>query len=421
MMKHLTAFYESKKVGVLTKNDDDVYSFAYDKLWQADPNAFPISLSMPLAQEKFGNKVTLSFFENLLPEGNVRKELETSHKITGVFDFLAEFGKDCAGAIILTHDDDYRPPAHSGTLVPVDLNKVYEAIHENLSVAEVISDLNPGYLSLAGAQDKFPAVFKNGNFFLPENGYPTTHIVKVPIWRQGIKESVYNEYYCMELARAIGLDVPPCLVVDGDQPLFVIERYDRVIETNLVRRVHQQDLCQAQGFSSEYKYESAGGPSIKQNYDFILTHTSPAHRLPGLERFLDWIAFNLIIGNNDSHSKNISLLLHENKKYKIAQFYDLMSTAIYPRLERRFAFHIGGRNDFSKMGKKQFNELEKNLGLKQNVFCTRLQEISDKVTNQHAKVATTIETLIPRAKIANRISELIDDRIKGLKNQNAIL
>jgi serine/threonine-protein kinase HipA len=421
-MKKLYAFYESKKVGVLTKDDEEVYSFEYEKSWREAPNAFPISLSMPLSEEKFGNKITLSFFENLLPEGDVRKELEAAHKITGVFDFLAEFGRDCAGAITLADQPDYKAPSGPPELAPVDMKKIHQAIEENLSVAEVISETSAGYLSLAGAQDKFPAVFKGGKFFLPKNGHPTTHIVKVPIWRHGVKESVYNEQYCMELARAVGLQVPACQVVDGDHPLFVIERYDR--QTNKtngsVHRIHQQDLCQAQGFSSAYKYETKGGPSLKQDYEFLTQQIPPTLRLRSLETFLDWVCFNLIIGNNDSHSKNVSLLLFENNKYKLAPFYDLMSTAIYPRVEASFSFLIGGRDEFSKIGKKQVEQLEDQLDLKRDVFKKRLQAMVDKVLTQYERLAKETHKQLPRAKIPKHINELIDSRIKSLKFQKAI-
>ena len=421
-MKQLYALFESKRVGTLTKDDEEVYSFEYEKSWREDPNAFPISLSMPLDQEKFGNKVTLSFFENLLPEGDVRRGLEAAHKINGVFDFLAEFGRDCAGAITLADQLGYTDPPGPPELVLIEMKKIRQAIAENLSVAEVISETNPGYLSLAGAQDKFPAIFKDGKFYLPKSGRPTTHIVKVPIWRHGVKESVYNEQYCMELARSVGMEVPICQVVDGDHPLFVIERYDR--QTNKTdgstRRIHQQDLCQAQGFSSDYKYETRGGPGLKQDYEFLAQNIPPAFRLRSMERFLDWVCFNLIIGNNDSHSKNVSLLLYENNKYKVAPFYDLMSTAIYPKLEGSFAFRIGDRDELSKIGKNQIEQLEAQLGLKRDVFRRRLRGMVDKITTEYKAVAERIHAQCPSAKIPKRINELINTRIKSLKFQNAL-
>ena len=184
-----------------------------------------------------------------------------------------------------------------------------------------------------------------------------------------------------------------------------------------IHRVHQQDLCQAQGFSSEYKYEVKGGPSLKQDYEFLAHHIPPAHRLRSMERFLDWVCFNLVIGNNDSHSKNVSLLLYENNKYKLAPFYDLMSTAIYPRLEGSFSFRIGDRDEFSKIGKNQIEQLEKQLVLKRDVFKKRLQGMVDRILAKSETVANRIHERYPDAKIPRRINKLIDKRIESLKFQ----
>jgi serine/threonine-protein kinase HipA len=421
-MKRLYAFFENKRVGVLTKNDDEVYSFEYEGTWLEDSQAFPISLSMPLGQTVFGNKATLSFFENLLPEGDVRRELEAAHKISGVLDFLAEFGRDCAGAITLATDPNHKAAFGPAELVPIEMKKIYQAIEENRSVADVVSDTSAGYLSLAGAQDKFPAVFKQGKFYLPKSGHPTTHIVKVPIWRHSVKESVYNEQYCMELARAVGMEVPSCEVVDGVHPLYVIERYDRRLNPGdgSTRRIHQQDLCQAQGFYSANKYETKGGPNLKQNYDFLAQHIPPKLRLRNMERFLDWVCFNLIIGNNDSHSKNISLLLFESNKYQLAPFYDLMSTAIYPKLDAGFSFRIGDRDEFSKIGKNQIEQLEDQLGLKRTVFRRRLESMVTKISSECGPTAKNFSRKFPAARIQKRINELIIDRIKSLKFQKAL-
>ena len=420
-MKKLYAFFENTRIGVLKKDDDDVYSFTYEKSWREDKRAFPISLAMPLDQQVFGNKHTLAYFENLLPEGQVRRDLEAAKKITGVYDFLAAFGSECAGSIILTDQSDYAPPSGSPELVPIELKHVYKAIEERHSVAEVISESIPGYLSIAGAQDKFPAIYQGGKFFLPKKNYPTTHIVKVPIWRQGVKESVYNEQYCMELARAVNLNVPKCEVVDGPYPLFVIERYDRQINADgSIHRIHQQDFCQALGYLSNQKYEAKGGPSFEQNYRLLIQYISPTHRLASIERLLDWACFNLIIGNNDSHSKNLSLLLQQGNKYSLAPFYDLISTAIYPKLDRRFSFLIGDRDEFSKIGKNQISQFEAVLGIKQGVFRNRLGRMIEAIAKSHRDLAAEFQQRFPKSKIAIRIADLIDDRVKSLKLQRAV-
>ena len=419
-MKQLNVFYEDLLVGILTRNDDLVYGFNYSKSWQQHSKGFPLSLAMPLAQDTFGNRITLSYFENLLPEGDVKENLERSHGITGVFDFLENYGKDCAGAIIVTDQKDYIMSIDPEQTISIDMKKVYSAIDEKNSVADVIATMNPGYLSLAGAQDKFPAIYQDGVFLIPTQGAPTTHIVKAPIQHTGIKESVFNEYYCMELAREIGFNIPHCFIAEGDHPLFVIERYDRYRDQRgIVHRIHQQDFCQAQGKTSEFKYEDKGGPTLKENYLLITSNIQPANRVQSIQSYLEWISFNLLIGNHDSHSKNISFLLR-NTRNELAPFYDLLCTSIYPRLKRQFSFKIGDRDDFTLVGGNQIKLLEKDLGLKEGVFRNCFKRINDKIVEFKDPVAERICTTFPKAKIPKRISTLIADRSKSFKLQGAL-
>ena len=302
------------------------------------------------------------------------------------------------------------------TKLKIEMDEIFKAIEEKRSVAEVIANHKPGYLSIAGAQDKFVAIYENGDFYLPQNGRPTTHIVKVPIYRQGVKESVYNEYYCMKLAKLVGLNVPNCEVLDDDKhSLFIIERYDRKIEKQ-VTRIHQQDFCQAQGHVSEQKYEANGGPSLKDNYNLIKSNVSIQKRSKALFEFLDWVCFNILIGNNDSHSKNISLLLVDGK-IELAPFYDLLCTAIYPKLKRNFSFVIGDRDDASRIGKKQFEMIDTELGIKVGTMAVRVLEMSERLMKNKDDLAAQVKSEFPNAKIVKRIADLVGDRCKSLSRQ----
>jgi serine/threonine-protein kinase HipA len=420
-MSKLNVFYEDFKVGVLERNEDLVYSFQYQEEWLKNPKRFPLSLAMPLQEESFGNRVTLSFFENLLPEGEVRDAIARGHSVESSYEFLKEFGKDCAGAVIITESEISPFKKGSSSKLEIDMEKVYAAIEENQSVADVVADMEPGYLSLAGAQDKFAAIYEDGKFYLPQNGAPSTHIVKVPIRRSGIKESVQNEYFCMQLAKAIGLNIPHCQISgEGIHHLFVIERYDRYKDSKgKYHRLHQQDFCQAQGVVSEEKYEIKGGPSIKNNYDLIIQNVNIRKRLENVYAFLDWICFNLMIGNNDSHSKNISLL-HKDGKIELAPMYDLICTAIYPKLQRQFSFMIGDRDDPFRIGRNQFELMDKQLGLKIGTMTERMRIINGKVMGQKDEVAKTILSEHRGAKIVERISDLINDRSNALAQQGVL-
>ena len=120
-------------------------------------------------------------------------------------------------------------------------------------------------MSLAGAQEKLPVAIKDGQIAVPINGAPSTHILKPDNPR--LPGSVQNEALCMLLARRIGLNVAPVTTgVAGKRSYLLVDRYDRMGTGNDVRRLHQEDFCQALGRPPAAKYEFNGtgtrGPSI---------------------------------------------------------------------------------------------------------------------------------------------------------------
>jgi serine/threonine-protein kinase HipA len=413
-MKSLNVFFEDKPVGVFSQDEEMVHSFQYDSVWIKDENSFPISLSMPLQEVAFGNKVTLAFFENLLPEGNVRAMLEKWHHSEGAFNTLSKYGEDCAGALVITNKKTAPKPKIKEENLEIELSEIYTALDKSKGAVDFIADKNPGYLSIAGAQDKFPCIFENGKIYLPKRGEPTTHIVKTPIVVKGIKESVYNEFFCMKLASKIGFNVPEVFVIDGKHPLFIVERYDRRLEGITMKRIHQQDFCQALGILSSEKYESDGGPSFEVDFKLMIDNVTAKKRVESTFRLLDWLCFNLLIGNNDSHSKNISFLLLDGK-YELAPFYDLISTAIYPTLDSRFSFKIGEVSTFTSIGLKAISKEEKKLGIKEGTIIERMNLLHQKILNHQDEIIKDMNKEFPKSKIHRRIKELIDSRAKNFR------
>jgi len=98
-------------------------------------------------------------------------------------------------------------------------------------------------LSLAGAQQKLPVFKKNNQYFLPMGNYASTHILKPQC--SVFKGLIENEYFCMQLAKAIGLPTANTkLLYIDDIAILEIERYDRIIKKTGVNRLHQEDFCQ---------------------------------------------------------------------------------------------------------------------------------------------------------------------------------
>ncbi len=113
--------------------------------------------------------------------------------------------------------------------------------------------------SLAGAQAKVPVVRRGEGIALPQPGEPSTHILKPAI--PDFPDSVANEAFVMRLAARVGLDVAPVETGEaGGRPYLLVTRYDRAWgEGGRVRRLHQEDFCQALGIPPERKYAAEKG------------------------------------------------------------------------------------------------------------------------------------------------------------------
>ncbi|MDH0090906.1 type II toxin-antitoxin system HipA family toxin [Achromobacter mucicolens] len=352
----LDLYRDGLKVGRLF--DEQPLRFGYDDAWIAHPDARPISPSIPLAQGDQSTEAVHAFFENLLPEGHVRKFLQASRHATTVFGLLRSVGGDTASGLTILPQGEVPLPAQYR---PVTWPEIAARLQQTGVPALVAENVEGTRISLAGAQDKLLlTVMPDGSPALPEGAAPSTHILKPDIrGLDGVWASALNETLVMQLAAALGLGVAQA-VYQPETRACLIQRYDRMPDgQGGLRRLHQLDLCQLAGKPSNVKYESDGGPTLLDCRK-LLAATGVGG--PDVKRFLQWILFNLMVGNNDSHAKNLSVLLDGDGKYVLAPFYDLMCTAIYPGLSARFAFAIGGEDKPGAIGEDQLDAMASALG-----------------------------------------------------------
>ena len=65
-MKSAKIYMYERYAGML-KEDENGFSFVYDPSYLQQPDAEPISLSMPLRKEPYEDKVLFPFFDGLIP------------------------------------------------------------------------------------------------------------------------------------------------------------------------------------------------------------------------------------------------------------------------------------------------------------------------------------------------------------------
>jgi serine/threonine-protein kinase HipA len=111
-----------------------------------------------------------------------------------------------------------------------------------------------------------------------------------------------------------------------------------VDEVGRIIRIHQEDFCQALGYSYRMKYQEHGGPGHKECFSLVKTFKNP---LADKIRLIELVVFNLLISNYDCHAKNISLLYNGGAAPSLAPFYDLVCVGVYD-LSSDLAMSIGG-------------------------------------------------------------------------------
>ena len=353
----LGVYYKSRLTGEIEQTESGDMQFRYDRDWVNAEDGFSLSYSLPRREEVFTTEANF-FFSNYLPEGPVRVAICRKHGISVDNDFalLRQIGGECAGALVIS--ESY-PEASKNRYEELQLDRIAELItrHEVYAALTGKQDMR---LSLAGAQDKLPILLDGETLKLPLGDAASTHILKFS--NVDYSDLVHNEYYTMKLAKNLGVPTPEvALFPVQDDNFLIVTRYDRLVGDESVDRLHQEDICQALSINPKKKYEKEGGPSFDQVYALI-TEASDSP-LTDNKLVLQWQIANVFLGNCDGHPKNLSLLRTNDGQWRLAPFYDLVCTMVYPGLTKDLAMNIGGVGEIGNLISVHWKRFAKTLNV----------------------------------------------------------
>lgn len=407
-MHELDVWLRGDRVGTLSIPQGRL-QFTYAPDWLQRPDAMPLSCSLPLQTEPFDDARARPFFAGLLPEGRLRRTIARQFHVSGQNDFalLDHIGGECAGAVTFLEPGRTPPAAAEWGVQWLDDTELVELLDE-LPHRPMLAGKDGLRLSLAGAQDKLPVIVSEGRIGLPLGGAPSTHILKPPI--EGVDDSVSNEAFCMALAAAMGLRVAPCRIGSvRERRYLLVERYDRTRDTRgVVRRLHQEDFCQAIGVDPEAKYQNEGGPGLAQCFALL----REVLRLDARQvlSMLDYVVFHALTGNHDAHAKNFSLLYTE-AGVELAPLYDALSTAVYPRLTPRMAMKLGGKYRFSEVYARHWVRFAEEAGFSASQTRKRILQFADRLPTAALTLQQRPDSGFAGSEVVDRIVRLIAQRV----------
>lgn len=399
-MRTLNVFLNDRRIGTLSEGND-LWRFEYDPQWAAAPDGFDLSPALtraPLLHEDGGSVRPVQwYFDNLLPEERLREAIGKEAGLQGddAFALIEYLGAESAGSLVLL------PPGQvaqePGSLAPLSDDELCRRIR-NLPRATLSSGA-PKRMSVAGAQNKLPLVYRDDALYEPVGSEPSTHILKPNHVGDDYPASVINEYLMMSVARKLGLQVPAAVRRYTPEPVYIVERFDRYIDaTGRTQRRHIIDACQLLNKSRNFKYSAA---SLQALADIVARcRNKVSTRL----RLYSWLVFNVLIANHDNHLKNLSFMVGD-EGVELSPHYDLLSTAAYntrafaderanwPAVD--MAITLPGASTFGAVTRESLLHAGAALGLAQAI-CERELD-----------------------RLVHAMPQALDDLIKAIERQNA--
>lgn len=373
-MRRLYAWFPPHLIGILEETDDGL-SFRYAREWLGWEKRFQLSASLKLRDQKY-RKEAAAFFGNLLPEGGARSALcrKLGISVDNDFELLVRIGQDCAGALVLTEDEN--PPAEKGDLEEIPARALADWLKEDSTGILDLQVKGDMRLSLAGAQNKLPLVYKNNRFYKPLGSQPTTHILKPP--PKGFKNLPQNEWFQAQVYAAFDLATAKShLIKVGAKYVLLVERYDRLQEGDTWKRLHQEDFCQALAVSFKRKYEAEGGPTLLKCCALIEDRSNDVSS--DLDAILKWQMLNVLTGNCDGHGKNLSLLRLVDGTWRLAPFYDLVNTKLYPKLNHNLAMSVADQFDAGTIHPEHWKKLFTDVRVSPTSYLATFRALAEKL------------------------------------------
>jgi serine/threonine-protein kinase HipA len=416
MTTSLSVWMDHALVGHLHHDSkSNQFAFTYAPEWERSSTSFALSPAIPLAhagmqrlQEGMGKQdaekpnveqysaekhsaLVRQFFENLLPEGDALDVAALANRVSksNLVGLMLALGKETTGAIRILPGDaeftSFSAEDHFREITPAELS---ERIRDRQRIPFSQWD-GQVRLSIAGYQDKIAVYEKNGKWFLVEGPrFASTTIMKPVPQRPQLASLPANEFFCMTLAKAVGLQTAEVDIQFVPEPILLVKRFDRIDHGDGVNRLHVIDACQALGVSVAMKYERPYGDSrdVKDIRDgvryaslFELTQQC-INPLKERLQLLRWVLFQVLIGNHDAHGKNLSFFLDESG-LRSAPAYDLvcMPALSDAGLSDHFGMAIGDAFTEAEINAQEWEAFAHDCGLKPKLVAKELVQMSQRI------------------------------------------
>ncbi|MFT0892766.1 type II toxin-antitoxin system HipA family toxin [Pseudochelatococcus sp. G4_1912] len=410
-------------VGMLTRASSGAIDFQYAREWLDWEHAIPVSLSLPLREDRYIGAPVIAVLENLLPDNKaIRDRVAAKVRASGTdaFSLLSKIGHDCVGALQFLPENQNAGKAGAIESHPISDEEIARKIAD-LKSAPLGMDENEDFrISIAGAQEKTALLYHDGKWQLPIGTTATTHIIKPQIGEipngLDLSNSVENEYLCLHLCKAFGLNVANAEIVDfAGTKALAVERFDRIwTRDGRLLRKPQEDMCQALSVPPILKYQSDGGPDNQAIMQLLKGSDRP------MEDQLAYLKAQIIfwlIGATDGHAKNFSIFLMPGARFSMTPLYDVLTAQ--PSVDSKqininklkLAMSVGDNNHYkiNEITPRHFLQTADRCSFDKGIIRAAMEEILEAGQKTALTCIESLPVKLPEA--------LVESTIRGIKQR----
>jgi serine/threonine-protein kinase HipA len=161
------------------------------------------------------------------------------------------------------------------------------------------------------------------------------------------------------------------------------------------------------------KYENEGGPGVADCARTIRRHSAAPAR--DLIAFLDALLFHFLIGNNDAHAKNYSLLLDGPDAIRLAPLYDLLCTAAIVGTSRKLAMRYGGEKRPEYIRRRHIDQLAMTLDVKPALVERRGLTMVERMAAAREDARLSLPKGLQGRAVLDRVLEVFKARSRRLR------
>lgn len=423
----LRVLLNGREVGLLSRASSGAIDFQYAQDWLYWENAIPVSLSMPLREDRYIGPPVLAVFENLLPDNkSVRDRVAARVQAPGndAFSLLGKIGHDCVGALQFLPDgmDAGKAGAIEGR--PISDDEIARKIYDLRANPLGMDEDDDFRISIAGAQEKTALLFHEGKWMTPVGTTATTHILKPQIGQipNGIdlSNSVENEYLCLKLCAAFGLDVTKAEIVEfAGTKVLAVERFDRLWTRDWrLLRLPQEDMCQALSVPPNLKYQADGGPDNQAIMNLLKASDTPTEDQAA---YLKAQVIFWLIGATDGHAKNFSIFLTPGQHFRMTPLYDILTAQpsvdagqVNPR-KFKLAMSVGDNNHYriGEVTPRHFLQTADRCSFDARIIRMVFEHLLDTAKTAAEKTIADLGNQIP-GELANSVLAGIETRLDAI-------